>query len=240
MGTTVSRAGLASEAFTNCAISPAVSPWTSGPGAVLTRLSGTASRGSLSGPSTRSPPSGLGRSSTTNSMPASAAASMARIIVLDVRVEADARRPAGRRRARRGPSRSSAVGLRLRAVEADHGHAAPAGPCVSPTFSPAAALPERAVLGARRGGPRRRPGRPQDVHRAPAVRGDGGRVRDEADLLALAGRRPSPPRSARGRPSPAPPASAEAFALRAGRGLASGRRRAAARGRASRRRSSRR
>ena len=62
------------------AISPSVKPCTSGPGAAETRLKGIA--GSRSGPSTRSPPRGFGRSRTTTSSPASAAASRQSSIVL--------------------------------------------------------------------------------------------------------------------------------------------------------------
>ena len=63
------------------AISPSVRPWTSGPGAIETSRAG--SDESISGPSTRRPPSGLGRSSTTASIPASAAASRHSSIVLE-------------------------------------------------------------------------------------------------------------------------------------------------------------
>src|SRR5438105_12373812 len=61
------------------AISPQVIPCTYGTG---TWPMNEIQRGSMDGPSTRKPPSGLGRSSTTNSIPFSPADSMHLIIVL--------------------------------------------------------------------------------------------------------------------------------------------------------------
>ena len=66
-------------AFTIFASSPTVIPWTYGIGNWLTK---EIQRGSTEGPSTRTPPRGFGRSSTTNSRLFSAAASMHFPIVL--------------------------------------------------------------------------------------------------------------------------------------------------------------
>jgi hypothetical protein len=80
IATTFTLPGRARRAFASRAISPSVRPWTRGPGAAETMLNGI--DGSRTGPSTRSPPSGFGLSSTTTSIPASAAASRQSSIVL--------------------------------------------------------------------------------------------------------------------------------------------------------------
>ena len=77
-GTTARSHPKRSSAFSIRASSPSVIPWRFGSGYSPTKLRNP---GSTRLPSTRSPPSGFGRSSTTNRTPAFAQASIARAMV---------------------------------------------------------------------------------------------------------------------------------------------------------------